>query len=154
MRFAIALAALLGIAVPLAAAARPSVPAWVTAVLPSGASFGLEVAADDETRARGYMFRESVGPREGMLFWYPASGRYGFWMKNCLVSLDIVWLDGSWRVVHVLENAQPCPARGPCPPLEPPVEARYVIEFAAGTAASHGLRPGSTVVVLSETPVP
>lgn len=154
MKSAIALGALLAVALPLVAAARPAVPGWVTAVLPSGASFGLEVAADDETRARGYMFRERVGPREGMLFWYPSSGRYGFWMKNCLVSLDIVWLDGSWRVVHVVENAAPCPASGPCPSLEPPVEARYVLEFAAGTAASHGLTPGSTVVVLAETPIP
>ncbi len=154
MKSALVLGALLAIALPLATAARSAVPGWATAVLPSGASFALEVAADDESRARGYMFRERVGPREGMLFWYPSSGRYGFWMKNCRVALDIVWLDGSWRVVHVVENATPCPPDGPCPSLVPPVEARYVLEFAAGTAASHGLRPGSTVVVLSETPVP
>lgn len=154
MRSGAALVAFLGVVLALAAAAPPSVPGWVTAVLPSGASFGLEVAADDESRARGYMFRENVGPREGMLFWYPSSGRFGFWMKNCLVPLDIVWLDESWRVVHVVENAAPCAASGPCPSIETPVAARYVMEFAAGTAASHGLRRGEAVVVLSGTRIP
>lgn len=154
MKIGTALSVFLAVAFSLAAAARPAVPGWVTAVLPSGASFGLEVAADDASRARGYMFRERVGPQEGMLFWYPTNGVWSFWMKNCRVALDIVWLDDAWRVVHVVENAEPCPANGPCPSLVPPVEARYVLEFAAGTAASHGLTRGATVVVLSETPIP
>jgi uncharacterized membrane protein (UPF0127 family) len=138
----------------LQAAPSRQVPSWVTVVLPSGESFGVEVAADDAARARGYMYRREVGPREGMLFWYPEPGRYSFWMKNCLVPLDIVWLDASWRVTHVVERAEPCPRSGPCPSLVPPSEARYILEFAAGTAARHGLSPGALVVVVSEAPLP
>ena len=58
------------------------------AVFPSGASFNLEIADDDATRIRGYMFRERVGPRDGMLFVFDTSARHSFWMKNCKDSLQ------------------------------------------------------------------
>ena len=41
---------------------------WAVAVFPSGAEFNLELARTEQERARGYMFRERVGPGEGMLF--------------------------------------------------------------------------------------
>jgi hypothetical protein len=50
---------------------RPA-PQWAVAVFPSGTEFDLEIAADPMTRARGYMERERVGPREGMLFIFDA----------------------------------------------------------------------------------
>ena len=124
------------------------------AILPNGAAFTLEVAADDESRARGYMFREHVGPREGMLFVFESSGRHGFWMKNCRVALDLVWLDASRRVVQIAENAPPCPADGPCPVVEPMRPARYVLEFAGGTARREGLRVGDTVSLLTDPSKP
>lgn len=130
------------------------VPPWATAVLPSGASFSLEVVADDASRARGYMGRDRVGPLEGMLFWYPEPGRFAFWMKNCRVPLDIVWLDSALRVVHVVAEARPCSPGEDCPLHEPPREARYVLEFAGGTAGKHGLGVGSTVVILADPPFP
>ena len=66
---------------------------WGVAVFPSGAEFNLEIRVSDEERALGYMFRDSVGPRQGMLFMFDRPGRYGFWMKNCRVHLDLIWLD-------------------------------------------------------------
>jgi len=100
------------------------------------------------------MFRHDIEKDQGMLFWYPTPGRYSFWMKNCHVPLDIVWFDASWRVVHVESEAEPCPTSGPCPSIAPPVEARYVIEFASGVAAQNGLVRGESVVVLTEKPIP
>lgn len=132
-----------------AALAAPA-PKWATAVLPSGHEYLLEVAADDISRARGYMGRDAVGPREGMIFVYPESGRWGFWMRNCKVSLDMIWLDAAFRVVHVAENRTPCPEDGPCPTWTPLAPARYVLEFAAGTAKAEGLTPGVAIVILSD----
>jgi uncharacterized membrane protein (UPF0127 family) len=129
-------------------AAAPAVPEWAVAVLPGGAEFMLEVARDDASRARGYMFRETVGPREGMLFVFDETGRHSFWMKNCKVPLDILWLDAEHRVVHIADSLPPCPAEGECPDVVPPVPARYVLEFAAGTARAQHLKTGDAVVVL------
>lgn len=143
-----------GLAVLAAAgSARGVTPRWAVAVLPSGHEFSLEVAADDESRARGYMYRERVGPREGMLFVFDAADRHDFWMKNCRVGLDIVWLDDHLRVVHVAESLAPCPEPGDCPTHVPPSPARFVLEFAAGTARSERLGPGQSVVVLSDPPI-
>jgi uncharacterized membrane protein (UPF0127 family) len=130
------------------ALASAGTPPWGTAVLEDGSAFTLEVAETDAARARGYMGRGEVGPREGMLFVFQEPGRHSFWMKNCLVPLDIVWLDDAFRVVHVAEKQTPCPADGPCPSIVPLRPARYALEFASGTARRHGLRPGSRVDVL------
>ena len=128
-------------------------PRWAVAVLPNGHEFSLEVAADDESRARGYMGRERVGPRQGMLFVFDEDGRHSFWMKDCKVALDIVWLDANDRVVWVAPRQAPCPHSGACPSIIPPSPARYVIEFAAGTAKAESLRPGDSIVVLSDPPL-
>lgn len=128
-------------------------PRWAVAVLPTGHEFALEVAADDVSRQRGYMGRERIGPRAGMLFVFDGDDRHSFWMKDCKVALDIVWLDVMGRVVWVAENRAPCPATGDCPSIVPPSPARYVVEFAAGTVAAEALKPGDAVVVLSDPPL-
>ena len=125
-------------------------PGWRVAVFPSGAEFSLEVAADDATRARGYMFRERVGPHEGMLFLFDKPGHHSIWMKNCKVSLDIVWLDAAFRVVEIAHDLQPCPEAGPCPASIPLRSASYVLEVAGGSARQAGLEPGDVIVLLEE----
>lgn len=130
-----------------------SAPRWAVAVLPSGHEFALEVAADESSRARGYMGRAFVGPREGMIFVFDEDARHSFWMKDCKVALDMVWLDASRRVVWIETNRPPCPASGDCPSIAPAVSSRYVLEFAAGTAAAESLKPGDALVVLSDPPL-
>jgi uncharacterized protein len=131
-----------------AVAAEPA--GWAVAVLPSGHEFSLEIAADAESRERGYMGRERVGPREGMLFVFGEDAPHAFWMKNCRVALDMVWLDRSRRIVWIAADRKPCPEVGDCPSIAPPAPARYVLELAAGTAASEKLRAGDDVVILGE----
>lgn len=135
----------------IAAAARA--PGWAVAVLPSGHEFALEVAADDVARQRGYMGREKIGPREGMIFVFDDDSRHSFWMKDCKVALDLVWLDANGRVVFTAVDRPPCPATGDCPSILPPVPARFVVEFAAGTVAAESLKHGETIVVLSDPPL-
>ena len=125
-------------------------PEWKVAVFPSGAEFSLEVAADDAARARGYMFRERIGPHEGMLLLFDEPGHHSIWMKNCKVSLDIVWLDAAFRVVEIAHESQPCPERGPCPSSIPMRSASYVLEVAGGTARREGLEAGDVIVFLEE----
>lgn len=120
---------------------------WATAVLADGSSFTLEIADTPAARARGYMERLEVGPKEGMLFVFEEPGRHAFWMKNCRVALDILWLDASFRVQEVAARQAPCPEDGPCPSVVPMRPARYALELAAGGARAHGLTPGARVDV-------
>ncbi len=128
-------------------------PITATAVLPSGVAFLLEVADDDDARRLGYMYRDAVGAHDGMLFLFSRDGHHPIWMKNCRVSLDIVWLDATMRVVDIAHEAQPCPASGRCPNLVPQRSSRYVIEFAGGTARRERLATGDLLVVLAEPPL-
>jgi uncharacterized membrane protein (UPF0127 family) len=134
--------------------ARATDVEWALARLPSGAQLQLEVARDEATRRRGYMYRERVGPREGMLFVFEQDGRHGIWMKNCRVPLDIVWLDPDFRVVHVAFEQQPCPASGACPSILPLGAARYVLEVAGGVARAEGLVRGDRLTLIVEPPSP
>lgn len=145
----------LAIAVAVVAGAAGMTPATMppdarsaVAVFPAGDEVVLELAADPVTRARGYMFREDIGPNEGMLFVFDEPDRHSFWMRNCRVALDIIWLDDSFRVVHQERGMAPCEPDGRCPSIVPFRPARYVIEVAAGGAERLGIRDGDRVVVL------
>ena len=90
------------------------------------------------------MFREEVGPREGMLFLFPRDDFHSIWMKNCRVSLDLVWLSEGLTVVHLEKSVPPC-RRDPCPGYLPMRKARLVLEIRAGMAEKAGLRVGDPV---------
>jgi uncharacterized membrane protein (UPF0127 family) len=139
--------------------AAPSSPGaarlqWAVAVLPSGQEIDLDLALDPASQARGLAGRERVAPDEGMLFVFPASEPRSFWMKDCLVPLDIVWLDEQLRVVGVAADQPPCPAAGPCPGIPTLHPVRYVLELAGGMAARYGVEPGARITIVSEPPLP
>jgi len=152
LRAALLLAAACALSLPPAASAEGS--RWAVAVMPKGEEFSLEVAADDAARARGYMFREEVGGREGMIFVFDTMERHPFWMKNCRVRLDIIWLDALFRVVEIAHDLVPCPEQGDCPSVIPKEPARYVLEVAGGTARKLGLKRNDPIVVLAEPKLP
>jgi uncharacterized membrane protein (UPF0127 family) len=103
-----------------------------------------EIADTDAKRELGLMFRETLAKDRGMLFIFDRPDIYRFWMKNCRISLDMIWLDQSKRIVSVTSNAPPCTG-DPCPTYYPGEKALYVIETVAGFANEHGLKPGMKV---------
>ncbi len=62
-------------------------------------TFKLQIAADPKTRTRGLMERTKINDHGGMLFVFRNSMRRSFWMKNCLVDIDLVFLDRRGRIV-------------------------------------------------------
>lgn len=122
----------------------------VAATTPSGTTLVLEVARTTAERARGLMQRAEVPSGTGMIFFFETPARHSFWMFNCLVALDLVWLDAQGTVVDVEVAAPPCPAE-PCPSFAPSGAASIVIEVAANEAARLGLVPGARVLL---APVP
>jgi uncharacterized protein len=105
-----------------------------------------EVADTDEARERGLMFRDTLGPQEGMLFTFEVPRRYGFWMKNVRIPLDIIWLDAGRRIVWMVEAAPPCDT-DPCPMYLPETRASFVVEVNGGFARRHGVASGDTVII-------
>jgi uncharacterized protein len=111
-------------------------------VFPDGFVVSVELAADDELRAQGLMFRDQLRPGTGMLFLFNGDEERSFWMKNTKIPLDMIWIGSDRRIVGIMENVPPC-VTPVCPGYSPgPVKSRYVLEVAGGVAKQHGLKVG------------
>jgi uncharacterized protein len=99
----------------------------------------VELARTPEEQARGLMFRRELAEGRGMLFLFPRAEIRRFWMKNCLIPLDMLFLDEKRQVVGVEENTVPHDeaGRGPDEP------AQYVLEVPGGYARRHGVGLGA-----------
>lgn len=104
--------------------------------------FDVELALNDAERARGLMFREKLGPYDGMLFDFYREAPVSFWMKNTLIPLDMLFIaaDGTIRSIHA--NAVPHSIE--TIPSEFPVRA--VLEINGGSAKLLGIKPGDKVL--------
>ncbi|MEW5763444.1 MAG: DUF192 domain-containing protein [Acidobacteriota bacterium] len=131
----------------------PPSPAPTTVVLPNGFTVRVEPALNPLEQARGLMFVEFLAPDEGMLFLFDTEEARPFWMKNCKIPLDLVWLDAGFRVVEISPDVPPCPG-DPCPSYAPSVPIRHVLEVNGGFCALHGLRPGDQLLVVGLPPHP
>ncbi|MBS2023995.1 MAG: DUF192 domain-containing protein [Deltaproteobacteria bacterium] len=98
----------------------------------------VEVAASEEARARGLMFRPVLDPDAGMLFVFEETRQHGFWMHNTLIGLDMVFLDEDRNVVGIVARARPHDDT----PVGVRRPSRYCIELNAGAAEAHGVIPG------------
>ena len=125
-------------------AVTPSAVTGPRVVLPSGAVYTVELARTPEEQTQGLMFRESLPQRAGMLFLFRDASPHRFWMKNTMIPLDIVWLDGSGRVLFVSADTPPCRA-DPCPAYGPEVPAPIVLEIEGGMAAKEKVTVGSRI---------
>lgn len=107
----------------------------------------VELASTDAQRQMGLMFRESLGENEGMLFLFPTERHNSFWMRNTLIPLDMLFLDSEWKVVGIVERAEPLTDD----PRAVAKMSQYVLELNGGFAAQHGL---STDTQVRFTPPP
>lgn len=81
-----------------------------------------------------------------MLFAHRVPGKYGYWMYQTLIPLDMIWMDAGHNVVEIVENAPPCktPA-SQCPHYGGNKAAQYVLELGGGMAKKYGLKVGDAV---------
>ena len=140
MALSVAVGACASQSAPLDAAGNPLES--LTIVTATGEhEFWVEIADDDEERARGLMFRPPLEDERGMLFQFPDVAERGFWMKNTPSSLDILYLDPTGRIVSIAPHTTPqsevsIPSNG---------GANGVLEVRAGRAEEIGAKAGDVV---------
>ncbi|HSE83286.1 MAG TPA: DUF192 domain-containing protein [Thermodesulfobacteriota bacterium] len=106
--------------------------------LPTGLEINAEVAKDKQ---KGLQGRESLCAACGMIFMFEEEGFHGFWMRDTLINLAIIWINSDGKVVHIVKNAEPCRS-AQCEVFFPNSPAKYVLEVnpEAATGLEHGMR--------------
>jgi uncharacterized membrane protein (UPF0127 family) len=112
---------------------------------PSGILIQAEIADTPQKRATGLMFRDHLKKDHGMLFFFSEPQAWTFWMKNTKIALDLIWLDGKKRVIHIERNVPTCTRTDEsCPQYRSNSdEAMFVLEIAAGTLDGYKIEKGS-----------
>lgn len=105
------------------------------------ASFKIEVADEPQERAQGLMFVESMPTLAGMLFVYEAPQRASFWMRNTLISLDMLFADEAGVITRIHPDAIP----GDETPIDGGNDVAAVLEINGGLAARLGIAEGDTI---------
>ncbi|MBI3441075.1 MAG: DUF192 domain-containing protein [Proteobacteria bacterium] len=104
--------------------------------------FEVEIADTPATEEMGLMFREYMAPDHGMLFELNQNAVAHFWMKNTLISLDLLFIsaDGVIKTIH----AHAVPKSLAIISSEVPVQA--VLEINGGLAKELGIAEGDRVI--------
>lgn len=105
------------------------------------ARYQLEVAANEQARARGLMWRSELPARGGMVFLFPDNAPRSFWMRNTFIPLDLLFVADDGRIVAIQPQATPKSDA----PIESGAPAVAVIELAGGQAAKDEIRVGDRV---------
>lgn len=102
----------------------------------------VEIAADQESRERGLMFRRELAPGAGMLFEFDQDQPVLMWMKNTYVPLDILFISADGSIVNIARNTKPLSLDT----VASDGLVRAALELKAGTADRLGIAPGAKVL--------
>lgn len=112
-----------------------------TIVAPRGTTTA-EVVDTTKSRELGLSGRKNLNGDKSMLFIFPRSGRYGFWMKDMNFPIDILWISEQGTVVYVVENAKPEDYLKDIKYINDGPDALYVLELPANRARELGIYLG------------
>jgi len=103
--------------------------------------FQAQIADTQELRERGLMFRQVMPQDSAMLFDFIQPKPVAMWMKNTLVSLDMIFVREDGTIAAIAQNT--VPQSLDTISVQEPV--RGVVELAAGTVKRLGLKKNDKV---------
>jgi len=98
-------------------------------------SIVIEIADTPDETSKGMMYRSQLEADQGMLFLFELEEQQSFWMKNTKISLDIIFINNNYQIVHIAKHTIPY-SKDPIPSMKP---ARYVLEVNAGYCDKHSI---------------
>jgi uncharacterized membrane protein (UPF0127 family) len=136
--------------VGLSALSGPAIGQLPTLELSAGIHLiRAEVANTFDSRARGLMFRKSLGANVGMLFVFPDVSPHCMWMKNTFVPLSVAFMDEQGTIVSI-HDMKPHDETSHCA-AKP---ARFALEMNLGWFAQKGVKPGAKINGVDKAPPP
>ncbi len=107
-----------------------------------GVDVTVDLARTSVERSLGLSGRTELTPGTGMLFVFNVPAKNGFWMKDMLFSIDMMWLNGQKEIIHIEKNVSPesYPKN-----FGPDTPSLYVLEVPAGFSDAYLVRVGDVV---------
>jgi uncharacterized membrane protein (UPF0127 family) len=101
----------------------------------------IEIAREESKRELGLMYREKMAENQAMLFVFDGDGPRSFWMKNTILSLDMIFVNGNNEVVTIHKYTTPYSedsyaSMGP---------AQYVVEANGGFTDKYRIAVGDRI---------
>lgn len=106
--------------------------------------YNVELAQTNSEREKGLSNRNSVDVNSGMLFVFPESNIWPFWMKDTLIPLDIIFIDNN-RIVETITLQPETPQNTPT--HTPKNKANYVLELNASEIEKNNFQVGDAVEI-------
>lgn len=103
----------------------------------------VEIADQPEEQSQGLSDRNSLGQNEGMLFVFPRPLVASFWMKEMLISLDMIWIDENKTIIGIQKYVSPDTFPKT---FGPPSPVKYVLEVNAGWSDINKIKIGDKMV--------
>lgn len=101
----------------------------------------VEIASTDIDKARGLMFRPSMEENQGMLFLMDREEIQSFYMRNTIISLDIIYVNSKFEIVDIYKNTKILDETS----LPSKVPARYVVEINGGLCDKFNIKEGDKI---------
>lgn len=93
---------------------------------------------------KGLSNRKTMGEIDGMFFQFPSYHIPVFWMKDTLIPLDMLWIQGN-KIVEITHNV-PVETSANLPTYSPSMPVDSVLELPAGFSEANNIRVGDTIV--------
>ncbi|MFD1261934.1 DUF192 domain-containing protein [Entomomonas asaccharolytica] len=114
----------------------------------NGIKLQVELAATEQQRQQGLMFRKSIEAGQGMLFYLDEDSMPCFWMKNTYIPLSLAFIDKQKQIVQI-EQLQPESLNHVCA-MQP---ISYALEVPQGWFSEQGIDIGMLVEGINH-PIP
>jgi len=133
------------VAVPAGKCQPQVVPAAkkTTMTMPDGKKIQIDLVDTPMSREVGLMCVTKMPRTYGMLFVFPQDMQLGFWMKNTLVPLDIIWVGPDKKITAIHEKLHESTVDTPDEKVVTASgQGQFVLELASGEAARRKLKVG------------
>lgn len=110
----------------------------------------VEVSDTAAERSKGLSGRTDLAADSGMLFVFPESKKYQFWMKGMKFPLDLIFIQNSQVVDFISGSSPPSAGQGDASLTiyEPTVPIDMLLEVNSGFASKNNIKVGDRIYLI------
>ena len=106
--------------------------------------FEVKLSMTRKSISEGMMGKKFDNTFNGMLFIMPETTEQSFWMKNCIIPLDIIMINNN-TITEIHENCEPCGKGSPCKSYRG--FGNMVLEIGGGECTKNGINVGDNITI-------